>query len=73
MTLIAVSVLIIAGLVLGHLWLFSNFKGKLGSKTDLLVLYHIVYALDQYYHEVLHLFPNWKHLQSKQCYSPKSL
>lgn len=63
MTFLAVSVLIPPGLVSGHLFLFSNLKGKLGSKVALLALYQIAYALKQNYHEVLHVFPNWKHLQ----------
>lgn len=63
MTFIAVSVLISPGLVSGHLFLFSNLKGKLGSKVVLFTLYQISYALKQNYHKFLHVFPNWKHLQ----------
>lgn len=63
MTFLAVSVLILPGLVSGHLFLFSNLKSKLGSKVVILALYQIAYALKQNYHEVLHVFPNWKHLQ----------
>lgn len=58
MTFIAVSVLISPGLVSGHLFLFSNLKGKLGSKAVLFALYQNAYALKQNYHEVLHVFPN---------------
>ena len=65
MTFKSVSALIIPGLVSGYLPQFSNLKGKLGSKIDLLNLYQIAYALEQYYHEDLHVFPNWRHIQDK--------
>lgn len=65
----AVSALILPG----YLLLLSNIMGKLTSKIDLPALYLISYALEQYFHEVLYVFPKLRHIQGKWRYSQKSL